>query len=126
MVEGEYKLMSNTTAILKRKIHPYLPEIKKIGETDITYNRFKQKVQVIFERQVYLFGDTETIYHIELEKQVDRDSYDGEEAESIQCDRRFKSFYKELELWQYYNPSKPNIEFKPIPSLAERLERNKV
>tara|TARA_R100000742_G_C4171348_1_gene9514 strand:+ start:129 stop:482 length:354 start_codon:yes stop_codon:yes gene_type:complete len=117
-------MSKNTTAILKRRIQPHLPKIKKIGKTDITHNRFKQEVELLFKRHVYLFGDTETIRHLGTLEYVDRDSYEGEEAESIQCGRRFESFYGELELDQYYNP--PKLEDKPVPSLTERFERNKV
>ena len=57
---------------------------------------------------------------------IDRDSYDGEEAEEIQCSRRFHDFFKKEKLSQYYKPPPKKRNFEPVPSLAERLKKNKV
>ena len=98
------------------------------GKNDITFKAYYGYVFNIFAKNAYMFGDTETIYHIEMRKFVDRDSYDGEEAEEIQCSRRFRDFFKKEKLSQYYRPppKKEKINFKPVPSLAERLKKNKV
>jgi len=118
--------MSNTTKKLRLRMEDFMDLIKEFGKNDITFKAYYGYVFNIFAKNAYMFGDTETIYHIEMRRFVDRDSYDGEEAEEIQCSRKFRDFFKKEKLSQYYKPPPKKINFQPVPSLSERLNRNKV
>jgi len=115
----------NSKSQLKNLIHPFIEDIKSFGKTDVTYESFKMFIKRIFEKHVYEFGDSETIWHIEIADYVDRDSCDGEEAEGIQCDRRFNTFFKDEKLWEYYKPTKKENKIVHRITLTQRLERNK-
>jgi len=118
--------MSNTTKELRIRMEDFMDVVKELGKRDITFKTYYEYVLNIFAKNAYMFGDTETIYHVGMREFVDRDSYDGEEAEEIQCSRRFHDFFKKEKLSQYYKPPSKKRNFKPVPSLAERLEKNKV
>jgi hypothetical protein len=118
--------MSNTTKELRIRMEDFMDVVKELGKKDITFKTYYEYVFDIFAKNAYMFGDTETIYHIEMREFVDRDSYDGEEAEEIQCSRKFRDFFKKEKLSQYYKPPPKKRNFEPVPSLAERLEKNKV
>jgi len=116
----------NSTKKFRARMESSMEDIEKFGKTNVTFKTFYSFVQRKFEQHAYQFGDTETIYHIEMRRFVDRDSYDGEEAEEIQCSRKFRDFFKKEKLSQYYKPPPKKINFQPVPSLSERLNRNKV
>ena len=118
--------MSNTTKELRIRMEDFMDVVKELGKKDINFKTYYEYVLNIFAKNAYMFGDTETIYHVEMREFVDRDSYDGEEAEEIQCSRRFRDFFKKEKLSQYYKPPPKKRNFEPVPSLAERLKKNKV
>ena len=118
----------NSTKKLRARMESSMEDIEKFGKTNVTFQTFYIFVQRKFEQHAYQFGDSETIRHVGTGEFVDRDSYEGEEAEGIQCGRRFNTFFKDEKLYKYYQPTKKEskMKFKPVPSLSERLNRNKV
>ena len=114
--------MSNTTKKLRLRMEDFMDLIKEFGKNDITFKAYYGYVFNIFAKNAYMFGDTETIYHIEMRKFVDRDSYDGEEAEEIQCSRRFHDFFKKEKLSQYYRPPPKKEKIKIITEFIKSSE----
>ena len=53
-----------------------------------------EDVEYTFRTELYVFGDSETIYHIGKRKFVKRGSWDGDEAMDIQFQRTFNTWVK--------------------------------
>lgn len=57
-------------------------------------NREYEESRDYFFTNIYEWGRSETIYHVGKRKFVPRESELGEEAEDIQSERAFKTWYK--------------------------------
>jgi hypothetical protein len=69
-----------------------------------------EDVEDTFRTELYVFGDTETIYHIGKRKFVKRGSWDGDEAMDIQFQRKFNTWVKKNNIKNRKNEWKEDPE----------------
>jgi hypothetical protein len=78
---------------------------KKESESD-----YWEEVEDTYKTELYVFGDTKTIYHVGKKDFVKRESVDGHEAMHIQCQRSFNTWVKENNIKNRKNEWKKDPE----------------
>jgi len=66
------------------------------------YSAYKESAEDFFLTECYKFGDTKTLFNRKTEKWVKRDSVEGEEAEEINCQKAFKTWFKKFDKEEFY------------------------
>ena len=87
-----------------------------------------EDVEDTFRTELYVFGDTETIYHIGKREFVKRGSWDGDEAMDIQFQRTFNTWVKKNNIKNRKNEWKEDREtfYKDLTGLRDLWKYKKL
>ena len=87
-----------------------------------------EDVEDTFRTELYVFGDTETIYHIGKREFVKRGSWDGDEAMDIQFQRKFNTWVKKNNIKNRKNEWKEDREtfYKDLTGLRDLWKYKKL
>ena len=78
---------------LRELVHKFIDDNPRKTSKE-EWAEFKAACLDYYQDNIYVLGDTPTIYNIELADFVDRDSDKGYEAEGIQMRRSFNTWFK--------------------------------
>jgi len=119
----EFKIINNDLqrqeieGYMINRLNPLLNTSKRKGYFKRSFIEKKEDegdywedVEDTYKTELYVFGDTKTIYHVGKKDWVKRYSLDGREAMDIQCQRKFNTWAKEKNIKNRKNEWKEDPE----------------